>query len=173
MINMFSQLFKNTLYFRISSDWISVRLIEQKRELSDSPFVAFDEKKGIIAIGAEAQKFMDQQNNGIQVLNAFDHPRTIFGSFNVEAATMRYLISKVMSKKIFVRPIMVLHPKYRFEGGLTQIELRALRDLGESAGARLVYIWIGRDLLDDELSKCRFPKQEGALVKVVNDRGHG
>ena len=48
------------------------------------------------------------------------------------------------------KPI-VLHPRVAPEGGFTQIELRALHELGMGAGAYRVIVWQGRDLADEEL----------------------
>jgi rod shape-determining protein MreB len=45
----------------------------------------------------------------------------------------------------------VLHPRVTPEGGFTQIEIAALRELGAGAGAYRVIVWQGRDLADEEL----------------------
>ena len=42
------------------------------------------------------------------------------------------------------------------EGGFTQIELAALRELGVGAGAYWVIVWQGRELADEEMLAGNF-----------------
>lgn len=51
---------------------------------------------------------------------------------------------------------LVLHPRVNPDGGFTQIELAALRELGVGAGAYKVIVWQGRELADDELLAQNF-----------------
>ena len=59
-------------------------------------------------------------------------------------------------------PIVVVHPDFELEGGLTQIEARALREMVEGAGARKVYLHYGRpELTDQEVATLSFSEFDG------------
>ena len=47
---------------------------------------------------------------------------------------------------------IVIHPMERIEGGLSQIEERALRELAIGAGASRVAVWVGDALTDEEVA---------------------
>ncbi len=72
--------------------------------------------------------------------------------------TLKHFVAQVVSGSLIrPSPVMVLHVLDEWEGGLTEIELRALRELALGAGARAVHIWGGRELTDQELKDWRFP----------------
>ncbi len=50
-------------------------------------------------------------------------------------------------------PRVIIHPLETLEGNLSQVEAKALVDLGSklTLGYGEVYIWIGRELSDEEL----------------------
>jgi len=56
---------------------------------------------------------------------------------------------------------MVIHPVNAHAGGPSQIEIRALRDLCASAGAREVAVRTGSDPTDEELTSRDFPPYKG------------
>lgn len=58
-------------------------------------------------------------------------------------------------------PHIVIHPLGDPEGGFTQVELRALRELANAAGASKVNVWTGRPLTDEELLTRKPPAQGG------------
>ena len=58
----------------------------------------------------------------------------------------------------------MLHPRVDPEGGFTQIEIRALRELAIGAGASKAFVWHGRDLTDEELLSLDF----GSGGQVLN-----
>ena len=51
-----------------------------------------------------------------------------------------------------------MHPLEKTEGGLTQIEVRALQELAAGAGAIEAHVWQGRELMDYELESRKFPE---------------
>jgi rod shape-determining protein MreB len=159
--------FKNTLYIRIRSDLLSVSFVEQNRTIEEKPLVALASgpkaKRIVVAVGSEAQAASSTGNGSVTIHNAFDHPSSCVRDFEIAEATLRYFIRRVISKTILVRPIIIIHPLEKIEGGLTQIEYRGLRELAESAGAREVYVWTGRVLDHQELISLQFPQSAGKL----------
>ena len=57
-----------------------------------------------------------------------------------------------------------MHPRGEPEGGYTQVEIRALRELGMAVGAALVTVWQGRSLTTEELLSGRFPLEGRVLT---------
>jgi len=81
----------------------------------------------------------------------------LLSDFTVAEVVIKGFLKKVFEGRLFApAPIVVLHPRVDPEGGFTQIEIRALRELAIGAGASRVIIWHGRELTDDELLNLRF-----------------
>ena len=66
---------------------------------------------------------------------------------------------EVVSKRLMIRPIIIMHPTDELEGGLSDIEKHAVRQLAAAAGAREVFVWTGRPLKDIELISLNFPEE--------------
>lgn len=164
LINTF---FKNTLYIKIKPDLLSVSLVEQNRTFEDKPLVALGTgrkgKRIIVAVGSEAEPAHSMCGDSVTIHNGFDHPRSCVRDFEIAQATIRYFINRVVNRKTLIRPIIIIHPLEKIEGGLTQIEYRGLLDLAVSAGAREAYVWTGRVLDPQELTKLQFPESGGKL----------
>lgn len=71
----------------------------------------------------------------------FSSPRMVLADFTGTQFLLRQGIRKVRSS--FLSPNIVLHPMELIEGGITQVEHRALRELGHGIGGRRVAIWEG------------------------------
>jgi rod shape-determining protein MreB len=52
---------------------------------------------------------------------------------------------------------LVIHPLEKLEGGLTQVEAQVLEDLGYRVSAKKVFVWDGRELIDEEVLSLKFP----------------
>lgn len=163
--SILNRFFKNTLYIKISPDLVSVTFIEQNLVYEDKPLVALKQgQKGqrvVTAVGADAQ--IVGGYGSVSIHNPFDHPRSCLRDFDIAEEVLRYFIHKVAGKGVLVRPIIVIHPLGKIEGGLTQIEWNALRELAISAGAREVYVWTGPLLDHQEVALLQFPESRGKL----------
>jgi rod shape-determining protein MreB and related proteins len=62
-----------------------------------------------------------------------------------------------VNSSVFRAPRVVMHPLGEPQGGLTQIEVRALQEMAMGAGARKAQVWVGRPLTDGELLSGQFP----------------
>lgn len=152
-------LFRNTLYVRIAAQRLSVLHVESGQEFADLPVLAVDRSSGkpvAVAIGSEAVARNGQP--GVSLANGFDHPRTLLADFTIAEQTLRQFVAKAIPRSLFASaPVMVLHPLEKLEGGLTQIEARALAELGMGSGARKSWVWTGPALSVDELRQQSFP----------------
>lgn len=156
----------NIIYVRIKPSLLSVKNVYQELYYEDVPLIALSKKDGkILAFGKSAEVY--QSNLDAEVINGFDHIRSIVGNYMAAAKTVEQFIKKVDLKKpwrIFSAPFVIIHPLEKLEGGLTQIEIRGLQDIGYRAKAHKVYVWTGRILMDEEVRYLKFPNEK-ELIK--------
>jgi rod shape-determining protein MreB len=87
--------------------------------------------------------------------SAFSHPRTLVGNFTTAEALLKELVSEAKGGFVLKTDILI-HPLERVDGGLTQIEERALHELAVGSGASKVLVWVGSALTDaDVIEKMR------------------
>lgn len=69
------------------------------------------------------------------------------GDFLVAEKILLHAIREVHKNKIIApSPRVIIQPMEKLEGGLTQVESRAFKELCLGAGAREVYIHTGKEL---------------------------
>ena len=151
--------FQKTIYIQFTPEWINVTCVEDQRTVEDVPVVLFNEENRIIAFGAQAQH---ASSNAHRLVNPFIHPRTCISDFDAAEATVRLFVRSILPRSL-VKPAMIVHPLRSYEGGLTQVEIRALSDLLLNIGAKQTYVWVGRPLTETELRQLQFPIQEGTV----------
>jgi len=81
----------------------------------------------------------------------FSHKRSLVGDFTAAEKLLKALVKEVQQGLVLSVSI-VIHPMERIEGGLSQIEERALRELAIGAGASRVAVWVGDALTDEEVA---------------------
>ena len=88
----------------------------------------------------------------MSALKPFTTTRLLVGQFQEAEALFRKGIREVGNGGLFqVSPVIVIHPLDMVEGGLSEVEERALRELAMSAGARNVFVHVGALLTDSEV----------------------
>jgi actin-like ATPase involved in cell morphogenesis len=80
--------------------------------------------------------------SSISALNNFSSVRNVIGNFNYAEETIKAALNELNIKNTFFsRPLTILIQQTEgLEGGLSDIEKRALRDLAEMAGGKKVFI---------------------------------
>jgi rod shape-determining protein MreB and related proteins len=145
---LISRLSGGPYYVRFGPKRLSVRDAKGSGRFDDEPIMALseEERPTVLAIGTAAR------GASSRLINPFDHPRVVIGDFTIAQLILQHAFRVVSGSTPFrPSPIAVLHPVEKLAGGLTGIEMRALRELGEGAGAFETHIWQGRDLTDPEL----------------------
>ena len=149
-----------TIYLRIRRHWLSVRAIPQRGnpvQIAGMARVALHQSDGGKAtlIGEEAAHI--SASSEISVYDAFCHPRVLIGSFDAAEIVVREFLRRAYGdKKPWQKFRMVIHPQDDLEGGLTDIEERALQELGLRLGAGNIAIHQGQaELSDSELAAMR------------------
>lgn len=87
----------------------------------------------------------------------FTHPRMLVGAFEVAEAALKAGLQELYAGHLLApRPQVIMHPKERLEGGLTDIEQRVLQEMALGAGARLARVWQGADLSREDVEAFSF-----------------
>ena len=159
----FIRRFQKTIYIQFTPDRINVTCVEDQRTVEDVPVILLNEEHHIVAFGAQAQH---ASSNAYRLVNPFIHPRTCISDFDAAEATVRLFVRSVLPRSL-VKPAMIVHPLRPYEGGLTQVEIRALSDLLLNIGAKQTYVWVGRTLTETELLQLQFPSQEGTVCARI------
>lgn len=113
-------------------------IIHDDKIIVDEPsIVAIDNKTGeLIAIGEEARQMHGKTSNNISTIKPLRNG--VIADFNAAEKMLRGMIKKVNTGKSLFAPsykMVVCTPS-----GSTEVEIRAIRDSAEHAGAREVYM---------------------------------
>lgn len=159
--SVINKFFKNTVYIRFSAHKICVKHVETGHVVEDTPLLALKpDPKGnsvIVAVGEQARAAAAEDST-VGVYNGFSHPRVCISDIEIAQAVLRYFIREVVGKRLMIRPIIIMHPTDELEGGLSEIERHAIRELAVAAGARKVFVWVGQTLKDVELISLNIPE---------------
>ena len=112
-----------------------------------------DEKQAMLAAAQAAERLPDAD---VGALLAASSP--------AQAAALMHRSIALRGRWLAMAPHLVLHPLGDPAGGLTQVELRALHELGRGAGAARVTVWQGPPLTDDEVRSGRYPASGKVLA---------
>jgi rod shape-determining protein MreB len=90
--------------------------------------------KKVLAVGSEAKNMLGRTPGNIVAIRPMQDG--VIADFDMTEAMLKHFILCVHNRKSLVRPrIIVAVPS-----GITQVERRAVREAGESAGAREIYL---------------------------------
>ena len=108
-------------------------------------------RKIVLAAGNKANEATSEPNT--VCLNPFSHPRTLFSDFNHAEKLLKYSFSSIFKGRWnSPKPRVIIHPMEKLDGGLTQIEIRAFRELAYGAGAGEAKVHIGAELIDSDIN---------------------
>lgn len=88
----------------------------------------------VLAVGTEARRMIGRAPENIQVVRPLRDG--VIADFECTMAMIRYFITKVHRRQRLVHPRIIIG----VPSGITQVERRAVREAGELAGARAVYL---------------------------------
>jgi rod shape-determining protein MreB and related proteins len=161
-------MFKQTIYIQLSPQLLTLRNPKTGQVIAQEPLLAIErDAKGharVAAVGAAAR--LAAQGAGAEVVNPFNHPRSLVSDFTVGEQVLKHFVRQMIGTGLLaVSPQIVLHPMIDPEGGFTQVELRALSEMALGAGASKVLLWLGAPLSDQDLLSGDFSAQRGQLVE--------
>ena len=149
LLKMIRKKLSKPIYVQIWEHRIRAVTINSDGVFDEKPLVAIKttsrDQKQVIEIGNSAE-FSNRSNTVI--VNPFSHPRVLLNDFQVGEKLLQH-ISLTLHKNPLIRPapVIILHPMEKLEGGLTQIEKRAFRELAFGAGASEIYLYSGTPLV--------------------------
>ena len=88
----------------------------------------------VLAVGTEARRMLGRAPGNIEVVRPLRDG--VIADFECTMAMLRYFITKVHRRQRLVRPRIIIG----VPSGITPVEKRAIREAGEMAGARAVYM---------------------------------
>ena len=148
------QTFFPLVYLRLQRQRVRLLDVRSGREIDDIPQLVLGQnaqgRKVVQAVGRAASATALPAN--CQLVNGFDHPRVLIADFAIAEATLKFFLKMLYEKNLFkIAPKIVVHPLDNFEGGLSTLEWRALRELCMGAGARQVILWSGPELSAEQI----------------------
>lgn len=147
MIDKFIDKYSSTFYVQIWERKIKVTDIASKKVFEDKPLIAISNNNGSKQVEAFGNSATLIKGKNIEVINPFSHERSLLSNFEIGEKLLQIIFKKLSPNRIFViRPNAVMHPMEKLEGGLTEIEVNALKDLAQGAGARNVTVYQGSEL---------------------------
>jgi len=150
------------VYIQITPELLTVKNVKTGTTVAEIPELAISTsaKPRILAVGPQAR--LAAASEPATVINPFAHPRTLVSDFTGAEQLLKYQLRRVLKPFIWrPSPCVVMHPMAKAEGGYTQVERRAFREMALGAGASQVFPWIGRPLTDAELLLRRAPEGPG------------
>lgn len=144
------------LYVRIASDRLTVRDVSSGRVFDDEPVLAVKREAPhrIEAVGGRQSRRAVGSQPGLELVNPFDHPRSLLDDFVPAERLLQYAFRDVLGKGMMQpAPLVVMHPLEKLDGGLTAVERRAFQELALGAGARKVVVVTGAELSDEAVRK--------------------
>jgi rod shape-determining protein MreB len=146
----FRAFFSSTVYVQLRENRIKIVNIKTQSVYDQLPYIAIDatnpKQRVIRAIGIDAYNL--RLDKSLDVSNPFSHPRLLVADFiKAEKVLMQGMREVQSSKYLVPRPVAIIHPMDKLEGGVTDVECKMYRELAIGAGAREVHIHVG-DVLD-------------------------
>ena len=119
---MLTRLLANPIYVRVRKNQFRVRNLESAKEAT------FDAQP------------------------SFTTARLLIGQFQTAENVLKRAVKEMSKGGIFaVSPQVLIQPLDMIEGGLSEVEERALREVAIGAGASKVVVWVGHELSDAEV----------------------
>lgn len=145
------------LYVRVSPERLVVTDVKSGESLAEVPELAIaKDPERVVGSGAGARSAAAQ--SGGFVVNPFAHPRSMVSDFTSAEQLLKHFLRRATARSLFTpRPRVVIHPLGDPEGGFTQVERRAFREMALGAGAAEVVVWTGPELTNDQVAGGTFP----------------
>lgn len=135
MFNAFWGMFSNDLAIDLGTANTLVFVKGQGIVLREPSVVAIHNySKQILAVGMEAKQMLGRAPSNIIAIRPMKDG--VIANFEVTEAMIRHFIQKIHNRKTLVRPRVIV----AVPSGITQVEMRAVRDSALSAGAREVFL---------------------------------
>ncbi|MDA0711924.1 MAG: rod shape-determining protein [bacterium] len=131
----FSGMFSNDIGIDLGTANTLVFVKGQGIVVNEPSIVALDKHtRKPLAIGSQAKEMLGREPPNIEVVRPLRDG--VIADFDVTEEMLRFFIKKVQKNKLLVRPRIVIC----VPSGVTAVEMRAVRESAEQAGAREVFL---------------------------------
>jgi len=86
----------------------------------------------------------------IKAEEPFSTKRLLVGQFSVAERLLKTALQQ-FEKSLLLSPVMVMHPLEKIDERLSEVEEKVLKELALNSGAKVVKLWVGAELTDEEL----------------------
>ncbi len=154
MINKLLNKFRSTIYVQIWENRIRVVDYNNNHCFDEQPLVAIEVyKKGKNKVLAVGNNVKSPSFKNCLIMNPFSHPRCLLLDFEVAEKLIQKVIKSFYKNQFyFLPPFIIIHPMEKLDGGLTQVEKRAFKELGYGAGGIDVVVYEGETLLRKDIN---------------------
>jgi len=120
-------------FIRISADRLYVKNLQNGQVFDEAAMVAFADstKKTAIAFSDASAR-----PDAVYVWPFKEHPRLLLSDFAAAEALLKYAVRRLTPSLSLFAPDFIVEVTRPLEGGIGTIELRALEELCQAAGAR-------------------------------------
>lgn len=147
MQNGLFSMWSHDLLIELSETLLVVSVFGASEKFEIEPYIAIknDGKHKVVEqIGREAKGLA---SHDVDVSNPFSHPRLLIANFEKAEKVLQFAVAQTSAQKwLKPSPRIVMHQLEKNEGGLTDIEIKVLRELALGAGARVVKVHQGHRL---------------------------
>lgn len=163
MKQWFARHIDTTLYIQLWAHQLRLVNVVSGAEFNEAPFIALEQNRSgrprVKAIGNDAQALINTA--GLEVVNPFAHPRMLIANFAKAEKVLAYAVKHICRGRLFtVSPRVVCQPMEKLEGGITDVEARAFRELCLGAGAREVVLYQGAPLVLAQFDYAHLKQQD-------------
>jgi rod shape-determining protein MreB len=152
---------RHILYISFDAERLTIRSSQRAEVYSDLPYLAVEGAKRIVAVGASAQQAIATDPQRYRLVAPFSHPRLWISNYSAAEALIRYGLATLTLPYPRLRPHIIVHPRRLTLHDLTHLELVIGYDLALNLQSKQAYIWLGRELTQQEYSTLRFPTGDG------------
>ncbi len=138
LFDSFSGVFSNDMAIDLGTANTLVYVRGRGIILSEPSVVAVktDLKRGarVVAVGTDAKKMLGRTPDNIKAIRPMKDG--VIADFEITEQMLKHFIFKIHRRRFLVKPRIVIC----IPSGITQVEMRAVRDAAKSAGAREVFL---------------------------------
>ncbi|GAA6134206.1 rod shape-determining protein [Oceaniserpentilla sp. 4NH20-0058] len=159
-------LFSNDLYVQVWEKRLKVSNINTKKIYEIEPLMATETTteghRRVFKIGSSC-KSLDTFK--YQITNPFSHPRSLLADFQVAEKMLQFaFLEQHKSNFLTPAPRVIIHPMEKLEGGLTNIEKKAFRELCIGAGVRQVVVYAGPELSLHNIDFDKIKEKDDSVI---------
>lgn len=159
-------LFQALAYITLHRDEIAFLDVFRGTTISGPPLMAISNALPRRVIGVFGDAREAHAREASILINPFENPRSLISDDVIAQQMVKYGM-KLLSDPLLLRPrpSVVIHPLVVPEGGFTNSDIRAFRDLASVVDPARTIVWQGPRLTCKQLASNAFPAEGRVLLR--------